>query len=93
MSLSCLCFCVGASFTYPLRSEGAGVHVCSLGPEHDVHLCSCWSVERLPLGQGTFCRAWINFSTAQPHPSTMLTHEDILEQGWREAGRMMLGAD
>lgn len=57
--------------------------MCSSGPEHDVHFCSCWSVERLPHGQGTFCQAWIDFSIAEPRPSTMSPHEDILERGWR----------
>lgn len=53
----------------------------ALGLEQDVHFCTCWSVERLPHGQGTFCQAPINFSLAEPHSSTTLIHEDILERG------------
>lgn len=66
-----------------LHERVQGATCAALGPEHDVHFYSQWSVELLSQGQGIFCRACINLCIAEPHPSTTLTHEDILEWVWR----------
>lgn len=71
-----------------------GATCAALGPERDVRFCSRRSMERLPQGQGTLRQVWINFCIAELHPSTALTHEDILRLGEdEEAGRMVPGTE